>query len=143
MPIYTYRCESCGETFDKRQSFSDAALTTHETCGGELRKVLHPAGIVFKGSGFYNTDYKTGSAGSAKTDDGTPSETAAAPSNGATESKSESTTAPAASTTADSSGSGSATPAAPSAHTSSAPTFRSPGCRCSTPGRPRSPPATS
>src|SRR3712207_8634922 len=45
--------------------------------------LFRSAGIVFKGSGFYNTDYKNGSAGSAKTDDGTPSETAAAPSNGA------------------------------------------------------------
>lgn len=90
MPIYTYRCESCGETFDKRQSFSDAALTTHETCGGSLRKVLHPAGIVFKGSGFYNTDYKNGSA-AAKADTGTPGETAAAGTNGASESTSDST----------------------------------------------------
>jgi putative FmdB family regulatory protein len=91
LPIYTYRCESCGETFDKRQSFSDAALTTHETCGGDLRKVLHPAGIVFKGSGFYNTDYKNGKNGSAaKIDGGTPSETAAASTNGTSESKPES-----------------------------------------------------
>ncbi len=114
MPIYTYRCEGCGETFDKRQSFSDAALTTHETCGGDLRKVLHPAGIVFKGSGFYNTDYKNGSSGPAKTDGDTPSETAAATTDGATESKSESTAPAAASTTTsttESSGSASTTTA--------------------------------
>ena len=101
MPIYTYRCESCGEAFDKRQSFSDAALTTHETCGGELRKVLHPAGIVFKGSGFYNTDYKNGSA-PAKADSATPSEGAAASTNGASESKSDSTSSTSASSTSDS-----------------------------------------
>ena len=110
MPIYTYRCESCGETFDRRQSFSDAALTTHETCGGDLRKVLHPAGIVFKGSGFYNTDYKNGSA--AKTDGGSPSEPAAASANGTSESKSESTGATPAPASADSAGTASAaTPA--------------------------------
>ena len=113
MPIYTYRCESCGETFDKRQSFSDAALTTHETCGGDLRKVLHPAGIVFKGSGFYNTDYKNGSA--AKTDGGTPSEPAAASTNGTSESKSEakgeSTGSASTSTSTDSGSAGSATTA--------------------------------
>ena len=86
MPIYTYRCEGCGETFDKRQSFSDASLTTHETCGGGLRKVLHPVGIVFKGSGFYNTDYKNGSA-SAKTDGDTPSDGAAASTDASSESK--------------------------------------------------------
>jgi putative FmdB family regulatory protein len=62
LPIYTYECQSCGDTLEKRQSFSDAPLTTHEACGGGLRRVIHPAGIVFKGSGFYNTYYKNGSS---------------------------------------------------------------------------------
>ncbi|MCC6176310.1 MAG: FmdB family transcriptional regulator [Chloroflexi bacterium] len=62
MPIYTYECQSCSETLEKRQSFSDAPLATHDICGGPLRRVIHPAGIVFKGSGFYNTDYKNGSS---------------------------------------------------------------------------------
>jgi putative FmdB family regulatory protein len=62
LPIYTYKCQICGDTLEKRQSFSDAPLTTHEACGGGLRRVIHPAGIVFKGSGFYNTDYKNGSS---------------------------------------------------------------------------------
>ncbi|MCC7371459.1 MAG: FmdB family transcriptional regulator [Chloroflexi bacterium] len=67
MPIYTYECQSCDSTLEKRQSFSDDPLTVHESCGGSLRRVIHPAGIVFKGSGFYNTDYKssTGSNGSS------------------------------------------------------------------------------
>ena len=63
MPIYTYACQTCGGTLEKRQSFSDEPLTTHDECGGSLRRVIHPAGIVFKGSGFYNTDYKHGSNG--------------------------------------------------------------------------------
>ena len=112
MPIYTYRCEGCDETFDKRQSFSDAALTTHETCGGGLRKVLHPAGIVFKGSGFYNTDYKNGSA--AKTDGSTPSETAAATTNETSESRSESPSTPSTPASTDSAGAGSPTTTAKS-----------------------------
>ena len=58
MPIYTYQCQACGTILERRQSFSDAALTTCEACGGALRKMLHPVGIVFKGSGFYNTDYR-------------------------------------------------------------------------------------
>ena len=58
MPIYTYQCQACGHVLEKRQSFTDAPLTSCETCGGELRKLLHPVGIVFKGSGFYNTDYR-------------------------------------------------------------------------------------
>lgn len=73
MPIYTYACQSCGTTLEKRQSFSDSPLTVCEVCGGSLRRVLHPAGIIFKGSGFYNTDYKrssslNGTAGSSSRD---------------------------------------------------------------------------
>ena len=64
MPIYTYECLSCGNSLERRQSFNDDPLTTHEGCGGALKRVIHPAGIVFKGSGFYNTDYKNGSSSS-------------------------------------------------------------------------------
>jgi len=56
MPTYEYRCEKCGEQFEVFQSFSDRALRRHPDCGGPLEKVLHPSGIVFKGSGFYVTD---------------------------------------------------------------------------------------
>lgn len=56
MPTYEYRCAECGETFDIFQKFSARSLRKHEGCGGELSKVIHPAGIVFKGSGFYTTD---------------------------------------------------------------------------------------
>ena len=59
MPVYTYRCEECGIQFDKTQKFSDAPLTKCPECGKKsLRKVYTPVGIVFKGSGFYQTDYK-------------------------------------------------------------------------------------
>ena len=64
MPIYGYRCNTCGAEVEKRQSFTDAPLTTCEACGGSLRRLLHPVGIVFKGSGFYNTDYRKAAAGS-------------------------------------------------------------------------------
>src|SRR5262245_35700166 len=56
MPIYTYECETCGERFDARQSFADAPLTVCPTCTGKIHRVIQPAGIVFKGSGFYVTD---------------------------------------------------------------------------------------
>lgn len=60
MPIYTYRCESCGVRFEKTQKFSDAPLTRCPECGKKsLRKVYLPVGIVFKGSGFYATDNKS------------------------------------------------------------------------------------
>lgn len=60
MPVYTYRCESCGVQFEKTQKFSDAQLTRCPECGKkELRKVYTPVGIVFKGSGFYATDNRS------------------------------------------------------------------------------------
>jgi putative FmdB family regulatory protein len=63
MPIYTYRCENCGEQFELRQSFSDVPLTVCPKCNQEqLRKVITPAGIVFKGSGWYVTDHKSKSS---------------------------------------------------------------------------------
>ncbi len=64
MPIYTYRCESCGVQFEKNQKFSDAPLTRCPECGKKsLRKVYQPVGIVFKGSGFYATDHRSPSGG--------------------------------------------------------------------------------
>ena len=61
MPIYEYRCDQCGDSFDVLQRMSDDPLVTCEKCGGTLRKVLHPVAIHFKGSGFYTTDYGKGS----------------------------------------------------------------------------------
>jgi putative FmdB family regulatory protein len=61
MPTYQYRCTECGEDLEAVQKFSDAALTTCPTCGGQLRKVFNAVGVVFKGSGFYRTDSRSGS----------------------------------------------------------------------------------
>lgn len=58
MPTYEYACKSCGETIEVFQSFSDKPLKKHRECGGELKKVFHARGIVFKGDGFYATDSK-------------------------------------------------------------------------------------
>ena len=59
MPTYEYRCSDCGTLFEVIQRIDDDPLTVCENCGGKLRKVFHPAGIVFKGSGFYATDSRT------------------------------------------------------------------------------------
>ena len=65
MPIYTYRCESCGVQFERNQKFSDAPLAWCPECGKKsLRKVYLPVGIVFKGSGFYATDHRSPSGAS-------------------------------------------------------------------------------
>ncbi len=58
MPIYEYKCEN-GHVFDVMQRMSDDPLTACVECGAPVRKVLHPVGISFKGSGFYSTDYST------------------------------------------------------------------------------------
>ena len=60
MPTYEYACTECGERLEVVQRFSDDPLTVCEACGGKLRKVFAPVGIVFKGSGFYRTDSRNG-----------------------------------------------------------------------------------
>jgi putative FmdB family regulatory protein len=62
MPTYEYRCAKCGQHLEVYQSFSEAPLTKHKECGGKLAKVLSPAGIVLKGSGFYKTDARAASS---------------------------------------------------------------------------------
>jgi putative FmdB family regulatory protein len=56
MPIYEYACVECGNRIEVFQRIDAESLRVCEVCGGDLRKVFHPAGIVFKGSGFYKTD---------------------------------------------------------------------------------------
>ena len=65
MPTYQYTCTDCGEPVEAVQKFTDAPLTVCSACGGRLRKVFSPVGIVFKGSGFYRTDSRNGSSASA------------------------------------------------------------------------------
>src|SRR5438477_3613638 len=62
MPTYEYRCAKCGGHLEVFQSFSETPLTKHAQCGGKLAKVLSPAGIVLKGSGFYKTDNRSSSS---------------------------------------------------------------------------------
>ena len=70
MPTYQYRCTECGEDLEAVQRFSDPALTTCPTCGGQLRKVFNAVGVVFKGSGFYRTDSRNGSKSGTDGDSG-------------------------------------------------------------------------
>jgi putative FmdB family regulatory protein len=69
MPVYTYRCDSCGVRFDRQQSFNDQPLTRCPECGKKnLHKVYGPVGIVFKGSGFYSTDHRSPSGQISRTE---------------------------------------------------------------------------
>lgn len=56
MPIYEYECTTNHHRFEKLQAMTDAPLQVCEVCGAPIRKVYHPAGIIFKGSGWYKTD---------------------------------------------------------------------------------------
>src|SRR5580704_13335741 len=95
MPTYEYECEACGHTFDEFQSMSEALLTKCPKCGKKKLTRLFGIGaaVIFKGSGFYETDYRSESykkAAKADQETAKPSDTSAKPSdttgkNGATE----------------------------------------------------------
>ncbi|MCX7624903.1 MAG: hypothetical protein N2Z21_01605 [Candidatus Sumerlaeaceae bacterium] len=70
MPTYEYECEACGERFEYFQRISETPKTTCERCGGRLERLVSAgSGLIFKGSGFYITDYKRGNGPSAATKD--------------------------------------------------------------------------
>lgn len=99
MPTYQYACTACDHAFEQVQSFSDDALTTCPACEGRLRKVFNAVGVVFKGSGFYRTDSRSGSsstdaATSTKSSDSSSTST---PSSSSSASATSTTTAAAAS----------------------------------------------
>jgi len=73
VPTYQYVCTECGGQLEAVQKFTDDPLTEHEVCGGRLRKVFSPVGIVFKGSGFYRTDSRKGSPASTPASSSSPS----------------------------------------------------------------------
>jgi putative FmdB family regulatory protein len=62
VPTYQYACTDCGDRSEVVQRFTDDPLTVCSACGGKLRKVFSPVGIVFKGSGFYRTDSRNASS---------------------------------------------------------------------------------
>ena len=79
MPTYQYTCTDCGEPVEAVQKFTDEPLTMCAACGGRLRKVFSPVGIVFKGSGFYRTDSRNGSVTASDKKDKQPGESPAKP----------------------------------------------------------------
>ena len=75
MPLYEYECKKCGRRVEKIVKFSDPPLTTCESCGGKLKRLLSSPAIRFKGSGFYVNDYagKSSDASSNSSADSSPS----------------------------------------------------------------------
>ena len=62
MPTYEYLCPACSHRFETWQKMIDDPLEICPACGGHIRRVYYPAGIVFKGSGFYKTDHRASSS---------------------------------------------------------------------------------
>ncbi|GAB4285347.1 MAG: hypothetical protein Kow0067_08070 [Coriobacteriia bacterium] len=61
MPTYDYRCRNCDATFEINRPIGDGSAVCCPECGGETKRVFTPVGVVFKGSGFHNTDYRPSS----------------------------------------------------------------------------------
>ena len=84
MPIYAYKCASCGHAKDVLQKLSDAPLSVCPACGAEtFSKQVTAAGFQLKGSGWYATDFRNGSAAPAPAAGGDKADTAAKPADGA------------------------------------------------------------
>jgi putative FmdB family regulatory protein len=66
VPTYDYQCRSCGSTTEVIHSMLEPGPTVCERCGGELRRILYPTGIIFKGSGFYRTDSRADASAATK-----------------------------------------------------------------------------
>jgi putative FmdB family regulatory protein len=66
MPIYEYECTNCGLHFERQQRVSDDPIQVCPNCAGRVRRVISPVGIIFKGSGFYVTDNRRSSTGTAR-----------------------------------------------------------------------------
>lgn len=101
MPTYQYACTECGHAFEQVQSFSDDALTVCPECQGRLRKVFNAVGVVFKGSGFYRTDSRSGSTSSLPAN--SSSDSSSSSSTSASDSSSSSSSASSSSSTTSSS----------------------------------------
>jgi putative FmdB family regulatory protein len=77
MPTYGYRCTQCGHQFEVFQRMSDEPIQTCPKCQGKVIQMLYPSGVVFKGSGYYSTDYK--GSGSSASSNGSGSTTESKP----------------------------------------------------------------
>jgi putative FmdB family regulatory protein len=64
VPTYDYQCRSCGVITEVVHSMLEDGPTKCERCGGQLRRVFHPTGIIFKGGGFYKTDSRSSTTAS-------------------------------------------------------------------------------
>ncbi len=91
MPIYQYRCTACGHEFEVIQAMQDPPVSGCERCGQAVTKIISPSGLVFKGSGWYVTDYGSRKPSESPAEAGkkteTDKKTEAAPADGSTAEK--------------------------------------------------------
>jgi putative FmdB family regulatory protein len=123
VPTYQYSCTECGERIEAVQKFTDEPLQVCSACGGKLRKVFSPVGIVFKGSGFYRNDSRSGTKDKALNGSGSSSDTkkdsGSADSGSSDSKKSEKAGADSSSSSSASSGSSSSASAGPASSSGS------------------------
>ena len=117
MPTYDYRCRDCGHTIEVIHAMSEEGPAACDVCGGPVRRVLFPAGIIFKGSGFYRNDSRKEAASGSSSRPAT-SKSSDASAAGPSEAAAGSSDAPSGSTSTKSepsadTGSGGAKPAPP------------------------------
>ena len=117
MPLYEYKCRSCGKTFEVIQKFADEPLKTHPECGGIVEKLLSAPAFHLKGTGWYATDYGKGNGKSDKSDDSKSESKAEKTDKAASKSSTESTS----STTGSKAGGESKTESKPAASSESKP----------------------
>ena len=104
MPLYDYKCSNCSHQFDIRQPFGSESVLACPECGSDARRQYHSMAIIYKGSGFYTTDYarkhvspsgesssSNGSSGESKSGDSKPGESKSSESKSSESTSSEST----------------------------------------------------
>lgn len=89
MPTYEYRCKACGTTHEILHGANDPRPTACPSCGGQLMRIFHPVGLVFKGSGFYKTDSAGKSSHKVPSETGAPAKSEGATSEGTATPKAE------------------------------------------------------
>jgi putative FmdB family regulatory protein len=67
VPRYSYQCSSCSHQFELRQSFDSEPEQECPVCSNKARRLFHPVGVIYKGSGFYTTDYRKPASDSSET----------------------------------------------------------------------------
>ncbi|HDQ71208.1 MAG TPA: FmdB family transcriptional regulator [Chloroflexi bacterium] len=86
MPLYEYQCENCGVRFERHQRMAEDPVKVCPDCEGSVHRLIHPVGIIFKGSGFYVTDNR------AKSSTASPANKTSAPSEETSSTSSDSST---------------------------------------------------